>query len=154
MDIKEILKQEKKAELPHFSIKDLDSFIKTIKYVGGSSYNKVCILIKINQRVVFFHAGNNTTNENNDWVNKKSNVVDLFDHSSLYEKLLHLDEESDFYTDNGLNRKEYAIVGGGFPISITNTGIIGSIVISGLTDDEDHNFAFRSLLTFKNILSR
>lgn len=148
-----VLNQEKEANLPHFGLNDLNPFIDTLKKIGGDDYEKVCVLIKLNHRVVFFHAGNQTSNENNIWIAKKEHTVDLFDHSSLYEKLLNQGQEDQFFKDSGLSPKEVAIVGGGLPISVTNTGIVGSLIISGLTDEGDHDLGYRTLLDYKATIS-
>lgn len=148
-----ILEQEKKTALPHFGLNDLNPFIETLKKIGGEDYEKVCVLIKLNHRVIFFHAGQHTTNENNIWIGKKERAVDLFDHSSLYEKYLNKDHEDQFFKDSGLSPKDIAIVGGGLPLIITGTGIVGSLIISGLTDEGDHDLGYRALLDYKAALS-
>lgn len=148
----EILKQEKNSSLPHFGLEDLDAFVDVLKKVGGTNYQRVCILIKLNQREVFFHAGTSTTNENNLWVRKKENTVDTFDHSSLYEKALYADNAGQFYEDSGFSPKDFAVVGGGLPIFVDNTGIVGSLIVSGLTDEEDHELGYNALLEYKKQL--
>lgn len=148
----DVLKQEQAAQLPHFNLADVDTLVANLKEIGQADFDRVCILIKINQREVFFHAGTQTTNENNLWIEKKSNVVDAFDHSSLFEKINYADDPQSFYRDGGLSPKDYAIVGGGFPIAVTDTGIIGSLIVSGLTDEEDHKLAYQALLKLKSQL--
>lgn len=148
-----VLTQEKETELPHFNLTDVDYLVASLKKIGKENYEKVCILIKINQREVFFHAGNQTTNENNIWIKKKENVVDAFDHSSMFKKLSYLDDPNSFYQETGLSPRDYAIVGGGYPIAIKNTGVIGSLIVSGLTDEEDHELAYNSLLDLKSSLN-
>lgn len=148
-----IMEQEQNSSLPHFGLNDLNDFVETIKTTGKEDYEHVCILIKLNERVVFFHAGQNTTNENNVWINKKENTVDTFDHSSLFEKAINQDDPSQFYADNGLSPKDYAIVGGGLPILVDNTGIVGSLIVSGLTDEEDHELGYTSLISYKEKIS-
>lgn len=148
----EVLKQETEIVLPHFGLADLNSFVSILKEIDSTNYEKVCVLIKLNKRPVFFHAGKLTTNENNIWIKKKENVVDMFDHSSLYEKLLYTDKPEKFYQETGLSPTQFAIVGGGIPIIVKDTGIIGSLTISGLSDIEDHDFGCRVLLAYKELL--
>lgn len=144
-----ILKQESESSLPHFGLEDLNDFVETLIETGKSNYERVCILIKLNKRPVFFHAGNKTTNENNVWISKKEHTVDLFDHSSLFEKALNADNPEQFFNDSGLSPQEYAIVGGGLPIIVDQVGIVGSLIVSGLTDEEDHELGYNSLLAYK-----
>ena len=148
----DILKQESETTLPHFGLADLNNFIATLKEIGNTNYEKVCVLIKLNKRPVFFHAGKFTTNENNIWIRKKENIVDMFDHSSLYEKLLYTNNSEKFYQETGLSPTQFAIVGGGLPIVVKGTGIVGCLIISGLSDVEDHNLGYNSLLAYKKLL--
>lgn len=148
----EILAQEQNSSLPHFGLEDLNAFVDVLKKVGGADYERVCILIKLNQREVFFHAGVNTTNENNLWVTKKENTVDTFDHSSLLKKALYLDNPDQFYEESGFSPKDFAIVGGGLPILVDNTGVVGSLIVSGLTDEEDHELGYNALMEYKKQL--
>jgi len=146
----EIIGQEQRALLTHFDLADVDLLVTSLRKLGLKDFDKVCILITINKREVYFHAGTQTTNENNLWIHKKANVVDTFDHSSLLEKAIYADHPADFYTDSGLSPQDYAIVGGGFPIGIQGTGIIGTLIVSGLTDEEDHDLAYRALLDLQS----
>lgn len=149
LTLDKVIAQEKETELPHFNLSDVDSLVESLKKIGKDDYNKVCVLIKINKREVFFHAGTETTHENNLWIKKKENVVDAFDHSSMFKKLSYTDDPDAFYKESGLSPKDYAIVGGGYPIAIENTGVIGSLIVSGLTDEGDHELAYNSLLDLK-----
>lgn len=49
-----------------------------------------------------------------------------------------------------MSRRDYAIVGGGFPIGLESTGIIGSLIVSGLTDTEDHDLAYQALIDIQS----
>ena len=150
IDQNKIIGQEKNALLTHFNLDDVDKLVISLKKIGRENFDKVCILIKINKRIVFFHAGTQTTNENNLWIHKKANVVDKFDHSSLFEKAIYEENPDKFYINNGLSRRDYAIVGGGFPIGLESTGRIGSLIVSGLTDTEDHDLAYQALIEIQS----
>ena len=71
------------------------------------------------------------------WINKKLNTVEAFDHSTFY---------------TGFSPKEFTIGGGGFPIFVKDVGVVGSLIISGLTDFEDHQLAYDSLISLKKEL--
>ncbi|MCF6418593.1 heme-degrading domain-containing protein [Furfurilactobacillus milii] len=149
LSIDEILKQEEAATLDHFGLKDVDRLVEKLKTIGGDEFQRVCILITKNDREVYFHAGTSTTNENNIWIEKKANVVNAYEHSSLLEKAIYADNPDNYYQSNGLSPKDYAIVGGGFPICVQGTGIVGTLIVSGLTDEGDHDLAYKSLSALK-----
>lgn len=81
-------------------------------------------------------------NENNFWIYKKVNVVDKFDYSFLFEKVIYEENLDKFYINNGLSWCDYVIVGGGFLIGFESIGIIGSLIVFGLIDMEDYDFVY------------
>ena len=44
-----------------------------------------------------------------------------------------------------MDKQEIACCGGGFPLTVKNTGVIGTICVSGLPHLEDHNFIVDAL---------
>lgn len=153
MNPQTIAAEESSTALPFFSINQVDQLANIVKAVAKDGYSKICVQITVNGRELYFHAGTNTTNENNDWVQRKYNVVKTFDHSSLYLKALWEHDPDAFYASYGYSKRDFAIVGGALPIIVSNVGIIGIIVISGLTDEEDHQVGIQSLKELKKTLS-
>lgn len=47
--------------------------------------------------------------------------------------------------DKKMNPVEYGLLGGGFPILLRETGIIGTIAVSGLWHEENHRLIIRTL---------
>lgn len=87
---------------------------------------------------LFHMALPGATPDNADWVLRKNRVVTRFHHSSLYIGA--------FCRANGfvleekflLPQNTYAPHGGAFPITIRDTGVIGTVTVSGLPQLEDH----------------
>ena len=46
---------------------------------------------------------------------------------------------------HGLSEVDYAAHGGGFPLVVTGTGTIGSVVLSGLPQRDDHSLVIEAL---------
>lgn len=122
----EVLSQEIESTLPYFNLSLVDKLVNEIK--------------------------KSTSSENNMWINKKLNTVEAFDHSTFYKKAVYAGNEAKFYQDTGFSPKEFTIGGGGFPIFVKDVGIVGSLIISGLTDFEDHQLAYDSLISLKKEL--
>ena len=51
------------------------------------------------------------------------------------------DQEKDWR----LNNEEYGAIGGGFPIIVKGTGIIGAVACSGLAHTDDHQLLVDSI---------
>lgn len=73
-----------------------------------------------------------------DWLRRKRNSVMRF-HRSTYGLGRYLESEGTSLLErHGLPFSEYVAHGGGFPIRLTNSGVVGFIGISGLPQREDH----------------
>jgi len=93
-----------------------------------------------------FHAALTGTGPDNDlWIAGKKRVVYHFRHSSFYisRRLLESGQnlKEKYYLDPG----EFRARGGGFPILVKSAGLAGVLTVSGLKDNEDHDFAVRIL---------
>jgi uncharacterized protein (UPF0303 family) len=73
-----------------------------------------------------------------DWIRRKRNVVMRFGRSS-YAVGLHLQLEGKTIEErHGLTLTDFAMHGGGVPILLAGTGLVGSVVSSGLDQRTDH----------------
>jgi len=94
---------------------------------------------------LFHYAANGTSPDNGAWIARKARTVAYFCHSSYYMgRSLAAENKTAserFYVDE----KEYCFHGGGFPVILKGTGVIGSLVISGLKQEEDHDLAVQAL---------
>jgi len=92
-------------------------------------------------RILFRAALVGSTPDNERWLAGKARVVANFHHSTLYERVRYEENGSDFYTATGLSAELFAAHGGGVPLAIRGTGVIGALIVSGLPQVEDHAFA-------------
>ncbi|SFT03756.1 heme-degrading domain-containing protein [Paenibacillus sp. BC26] len=87
---------------------------------------------------LLFHSKMNGTNANNDqWIQRKRNVVHHFGHSSYF---MHVEFKANGNSIEAshLDPKDYAAEGGSFPLIIKNVGVVGTITASGLPGELDH----------------
>jgi uncharacterized protein (UPF0303 family) len=98
----------------------------------------IAIDIRFHGQQLFHYAFEGTSCDNDEWVRRKSNVVDHFGKSSLYVKYKLLKKGGSIDSVYFLDPMDYSPHGGSFPISITNAGVVGSITVSGLPDEDDH----------------
>ncbi|RIX50062.1 heme-degrading domain-containing protein [Paenibacillus nanensis] len=97
---------------------------------------------------LFAHAMEGTSAENEDWIRRKNNVVNHFGQSSWHVALLARQEGTTLEERDGLPLSDYVGAGGGFPLIVEGKGHIGTITVSGLPDQEDHDLLIASLRRF------
>jgi uncharacterized protein (UPF0303 family) len=85
------------------------------------------------------------TESNYDWARRKRNSVRYFHRSSyLMGRILARDDRT--LQDQGdLPDRDYAVHGGGFPITLAGTGCVGAVTVSGLPQREDHSLVVEAL---------
>ena len=80
-----------------------------------------------------------------DWIRRKRNVVHRFGRSSYAIGLILESNNETLQSRHCLKPADYSAQGGGFPILIEGTGPVGSIVMSGLPQRDDHNLIISAL---------
>ncbi|WP_317856106.1 shikimate dehydrogenase [Chakrabartyella piscis] len=98
----------------------------------------VAIDITVNGYQVFRYGFDGTNNHNEMWLNRKINTVNTVHKSSLHVGEILKETNEDLQEDWYLDKNDYAYLGGGFPIHVIGTGVIGSICVSGSPHMEDH----------------
>lgn len=109
------------------------------------SKDEPCIIsiAHANSHIVFQTAtGPGTSPENENWVRRKRNTIIRFGRSSWFMGCMFQGDSEKFYNLFAIGpekRIEYAISGGGVPIRIKGyEGVVASVVVSGLKQEEDH----------------
>jgi uncharacterized protein (UPF0303 family) len=149
MTPEEIREQMKETELEHVSAAEARKLGEIIRELAGARGENISIAIRLNGRPVYFAAGDETTPDNEAWISWKQNDVERFRMPSLLLKLQYGGDNGRFLQDRRVNPDLYALAGGGVPICVKNAGQVGSIVVSGLTDEEDHMLCVNGLKELK-----
>lgn len=111
----------------------------------------VTIDICKNGQQLFHYAFSGTSPDNDQWVLRKTNVVNRFFCSSFYIHNLLKKQHQTFEEKYLLSSEEYTPHGGAFPLIIKNVGVVGSITVSGLTQHEDHQMVVKVLSDYLNV---
>jgi len=86
-----------------------------------------------------------STPDNVEWARCKRNVVERY-HQSSYRVGRELAAKNDTLANRyGLPLADFADHGGGFPLTLAGTGVIGAAVVSGLPQRDDHQLVVRAL---------
>ena len=94
---------------------------------------------------LFLTGTNGMTPDLEDWLRRKRNTVLRLGKSSFLVGLELSRTGSSLEAKQGLPLAEFATHGGGFPILLRGSGCVGAIVVSGLTQREDHALVVRTL---------
>src|SRR4029079_16083599 len=79
-----------------------------------------------------FHASlSGTSPDNDEWIKRKVRLVYRFGHSSFYVGQLLKSKGKRIEEAYLLSEIEYAPHGGSFPVIVKDTGVIGTITVSG-----------------------
>ena len=93
-----------------------------------------------------FHASRpGASADNDEWVKRKVRLVYRFAHSSFYMGQLLKSMGKTIEEAFLLPESEYAPHGGCFPIIIKGTGMIGTVTVSGLAQEDDHRLVVETL---------
>jgi uncharacterized protein (UPF0303 family) len=96
-----------------------------------------------------FRAARPGTNAHNDlYLAGKRAVVRHFGHASFYERLRHEEAGTSFEEATSLAFPAYAPHGGGFPLIVAGTGMVGVVLVSGLPQEQDHALIVEALEAF------
>jgi len=96
-----------------------------------------------------FHASlRGTSADNDEWIKRKVRLVYRFGHSSFYVGQLLKSKDKRIEEVYLLPESDYAPHGGCFPIIVKGTGMIGTITVSGLPQEEDHKLVVQTIRDF------
>ncbi len=104
-----------------------------------------------NGQQLFQAARPGATADNQDWIRRKTRVVQRYEHSSLAVGQLWRERGTTFEDALRLDPQLYAAHGGGFPVTVRSVGVVGAIGVSGLPQLEDHRLIVSTLRTFLSV---
>lgn len=113
--------------------------------LGVARNHPITISIELDGEEVFREALPGASNEHDGWITRKSNVVNLTQHSTMYERVKAEEDGIDWHDKHGVVDETHAIHGGGFPLRTSDGQFRGVLLVSGLPQVEDHLFAVEVL---------
>lgn len=142
--LEQCILEEKKYQFRHFSHADARRLGEMLFENSKACERTVGVEIRINGDVIYRYMPDSCNRENGKWLRAKGNTVEMMRISSLHVAAqLALDRER--LEDKKMNPVQYGLLGGGFPIILQGTGMIGTIAVSGLWHEEDHRLIIRTL---------
>ena len=144
---KQLLEEEEVLKLPSLTNNDALEIGEIAATLGKQRKLPIAVEVRIGEWVVFHASLEGSKPENDWWIGKKSRVVMMKQHSTMYERVLAEELGIDWYKENKVEDDTHAIHGGALPL-ITSSGFAGILIISGLPQVEDHLFAVEVLTEF------
>ncbi len=143
--LKDLLQQEEEIQFKSF---DNDMAFKVGSALLDAARSKgksVTIDIARNGQQLFHFAMPGTSRDNDVWVQRKNNVVNRFGHSSYYMGISLQSKGQTMEEKYLISSSEFAAHGGAFPLIIKDVGVVGTITVSGLPQEEDHELVITTL---------
>jgi uncharacterized protein (UPF0303 family) len=144
-DLTILEQQEQILRFTHFNPEtawELGCTLRTLlmdRRVGGT------VEIELANHLLFACATPTSNPGQADWIRRKRNVVHRFGRSSYaIGRILESNNET-LQSRHSLKAADYAAHGGGFPILLDGSGAVGSVVMSGLPQRDDHNLVISAL---------
>jgi len=146
--LKKLLQQEEEIQFSSFT-NEMAFTVGTALLEAAKSKDKpVTIDITRSGQQLFHYAMQGTSLDNDVWIRRKNNVVNRFGHSSFYMGISLQSKGQTIEEKYLISSSEYAAHGGAFPLIIQGVGVVGTITVSGLPQQEDHELVVTMLKQF------
>lgn len=146
--IAELEEQERRLTLPHFTYDDAWALGTLLVELAREQGAPVAIDIRRAGQQLFHAALPGSTPDNDAWIDRKRRVVERYAASSLLIGTRFRAKNTTFEDSSRLDPDVYAAHGGAFPITVEGAGVIGTVVVSGLPQLEDHAMVVEALERF------
>ena len=149
MEVYEVLcRQEEMLRFDSFDNEDAWKLGSLIVEDARKRNLPIAVDIRINGYQVFRYGFQGTNDYNEIWLKRKIKSVTMMHKSTLGIHYMRRTGREDIYENGYLDPAEYAAMGGGFPIYVKGTGVIGVLAVSGLEPHEDHDAAVSGLCKY------
>lgn len=97
------------------------------------------------EQVVFHAAMAGASADNDDWIRRKTRVVQRFGEPSLLVGLRPRLKGARIEDERWFDERRYAAHGGCFPVLVRDVGMVATVTVSGLAQEEDHDLVVAAL---------
>jgi len=143
--LKRLLQEEQELQFTRFNEKTAWEIGSQLVETSLSKGLPVTIDITRGEHQLFHSSLPGTSTDNDEWIKRKVRLVYRFGHSSFYIGQLLKSEGKSIEEAYLLPESDYAPHGGCFPIIVKDTGMVGTITVSGLPQEEDHKLVVRAI---------
>lgn len=146
--LKQLLQEEQELQFTRFNEEVAWELGGQLVEMARNRNLPVTIDITRGSHQLFHAALRGTSPDNDEWVKRKVRLVYRFGHSSFYIGQLLKSKGKTIEQSYLVSESEYAPHGGCFPVIVKGTGIVGTITVSGLPQEEDHKLVVEALRNY------
>ncbi len=143
-----LLDQERRLQFPAFDNETAIALGLQLLAAGRERGLPITVDVTRAGQQLFHAALPGTSADNDQWVIAKTAVVMRFGHSSFYMGRSSAAKGVPFHDRFRVDPLVYAAHGGAFPIIVRDVGVIGTVTVSGLPQEEDHALVVEILEAF------
>ncbi|MEU5435672.1 heme-degrading domain-containing protein [Streptomyces sp. NPDC020719] len=144
----ELEAQEVELTLPRFTYEDAWALGSLLRQLAVARSAPVTIDIHRGTQQLFRCALPGSTPDNDAWIDRKRRVTERYACSSYLVGARFRAKGTTFEASSRLDPAVYAAHGGSFPLRVTDTGVIGTVTVSGLPQVDDHALVVEGLRGF------
>lgn len=136
--LKTLLEQEMVLQFPAFDESTAWRLGSAIVAEATARSLPIAIDIRRGERQLFHASLPGASADNDQWIARKVRTVNRFGHSSFYIGRFLASLGKTISEKYYVSEMEFAAHGGAFPIIVKGTGMVGTVAVSGLPQEEDH----------------
>jgi uncharacterized protein (UPF0303 family) len=144
---KELLALEDELTLTVFTNKEAVELGECVIKIAREKNLPIATRVYIGDCIAFHASLPGSDAENDRWMARKVRTVAAKGYSSMCLRILAEEAgiaEQDWYVQNNLAESDHAIHGGAFPLRVDGIHV-GTVVVSGIPQEDDHRLAIDSL---------
>lgn len=135
----------KKIELEKFDNRIAFEMGTKVMDLARKRNKHIAIEVARLNHTVFLYIDNILPMDKHNWLRRKANVAKQFEESSLSVKNDLKEGNMTLEKTFGLDEKDFIAKGGAIPIFVKSIGMVATITVSGLHDEEDHKIIIDAL---------
>jgi len=143
--LKQLLQEEQELQFTKFNEATAWQIGSQLVEHGTKENLPITIDITFGTRQLFHASLAGASADNDEWVKRKVRLAYRFGHSSFYMGQSLKSKGKSIEESYLLSESEYAPHGGCFPVIVKGTGMVGTLTISGLPQEEDHKLVVQTI---------
>jgi uncharacterized protein (UPF0303 family) len=143
--LKQLLQEEQELQFTSFNEETAWKLGSQMVERSAKDGLPIAIDITLGTRQLFHASLRGAVTDNDEWVKRKVRLVYRFGHSSFYVGQELKSRGKSIGEAYLLSESEYAPHGGCFPVIVKGTGMVGTVTVSGLPQEEDHKLVVQSI---------